>query len=221
MSIDLSIFTHYWRFIVLGLATTAALAAVVMIGSTVLGLLIALGRLYAPRWVRALLTFYVDTMRAIPELTVVVWMYMAFPILAGVTLPSFWAGSAALSVQIAAYVAEVVRAGVSSIRPGQTLAARSLGMSSRQIIRRILLPQAIVRVLPPYGSILSMIIKDTAIASAIAVPELMNRAQVVASQSYRPVEALTFAMLLYIVILIPFTRGIDRLYRRVAHLGRS
>jgi polar amino acid transport system permease protein len=220
MNIDFSVIS-YWRFIVLGLETTAALAAFTMVGATIIGVAVGLGRHYGPAWLRWPLTFYIDTMRAIPELAVMVWAYMAFPIMVGVTLPSFWAALAALSLQVAAYVAEVVRAGLTSIRPGQTYAALALGMSRPQLVRVILLPQAIVRMLPPYGSILSMIIKDTAIASAVAVPELMNRAQVVAAQSYRPVESLTIAMVLYIIILIPFTRGIDALYRRVAHLGRS
>jgi polar amino acid transport system permease protein len=94
-------------------------------------------------------------------------------------------------------------------------------MSHAQILRRIVLPQALVRTLPAFGSLLSVTIKDTAIASVIAVPELMRRSETVAGQSFQPIEVYTFAMLVYFVLLYPVTRGVDRFYRRVAHLGRS
>jgi polar amino acid transport system permease protein len=160
-------------------------------------------------------------MRAVPVLVVLVWTFFAVPILTGVTLPPFWAALTALTLHIAAYVSEIVRAGIDSIRPGQIRAALALGMSRAQLVRRIVLPQAAVRMLPTYGSLLSVTIKDTAIASVIAVPELMRQSETIAAQSFRPLEVFTTAMLIYFVILFPVTRGVDRLYRRVAHLGRS
>ena len=122
---------------------------------------------------------------------------------------------------LAAYAAEIVRAGIESVRPGQTRAALALGMSQAQVLRRIVLPQALVRMLPAFGSLLSVTIKDTAIASVIAVPELMRQSETVAGQSFQPIEVYSFAMLVYFVLLFPVTRGVDRLYRRVAHLGQS
>src|SRR5207302_8236305 len=96
-----------------------------------------------------------DSMRAIPVLVVLVWTFFAVPILTGVTLPPFWAALTALTLHIAAYVSEIVRAGIESIRPGQIRAALALGMSRAQLVRRIVLPQAAVRMLPTYGSLLS------------------------------------------------------------------
>ena len=149
------------------------------------------------------------------------WIYFAFPILVGVTFPPFWAALVALTLHIAAYSSEIVRAGIESIRPGQTRAGLAIGMSRAQILRKIVLPQAIIRMLPAFGSVLTMAIKDTAIATVIAVPELMHRAETVAGQSYRPVEVFTFVMVLYFLLLFPVTRVVDRLYQRLAHLGRS
>jgi len=115
-----------------------------------------------------------------------------------------------------------VRRGIDRlVRAGQTRAALALGMSRVQLVRRILLPQAIVRMLPAFGSLLSITIKDTAIASVIAVTELMRQSETVAGQSFQPIEVFTFAMLVYFVLLFPVTRGVDLIYRRVAHLGRS
>ncbi|EJL76536.1 amino acid ABC transporter permease [Variovorax sp. Varisp85] len=221
MNFDFSPIADNWRFFASGLGMTVLLSIVSAATSLLAGLVIALLRLYGPRWLRPLLVFYIDSMRAIPVLVVLIWIYFAFPIIANVTFPPFWAALVALTLHIAAYAAEVIRAGIESIRPGQTRAALALGMSRAQILRKVLLPQAIVRMLPAFGSILTIAIKDTAIATVIAVPELMHRAETVAGQSYRPVEVFTAVMVAYFCILFPVTRGVDRLYRRFAHLGRS
>lgn len=221
MDFDFSPIVDNWRFFASGLGMTVLLSVVSAVASLLAGLVIALLRLYGPRWLRPLLVFYIDSMRAIPVLVVLIWIYFAFPILANLTFPPFWAALVALTLHIAAYAAEVIRAGIESIRPGQTRAALALGMSRAQVLRKVLLPQAIVRMLPAFGSILTIAIKDTAIATVIAVPELMHRAETVAGQSYRPVEVFTAVMVAYFCILFPVTRGVDRLYRRFAHLGRS
>lgn len=221
MDVDFSPLIENWRFFASGLGVTVALSAISAVTSILAGLVIALLRLYGPRWLSTLLIFYVDTMRAIPVLVVLVWIYFAFPILAGVTFPPFWAALVALTLHIAAYASEIIRAGIESIRPGQTRAGLALGMSRAQILRKIILPQATIRMLPAFGSVLTMAIKDTAIATVIAVPELMHRAETVAGQSYRPVEVFTAVMVLYFLVLFPVTRGVDRIYQRLAHMGRS
>jgi polar amino acid transport system permease protein len=221
MEFDFSPIITNWRFLGGGLLVTILLSVTSIVGATVVGVAIALGRLYGPGWLRIPLAFYVDSMRAIPVLVVLVWTFFAFPLAVGVTLPPFFAALLALTLHIAAYVSEIVRAGVSSIRPGQTRAGLALGMSHAQIVRKIILPQAIVRILPPYGSILSITIKDTAIATVIAVPEFMHQSETITSQSLRPIEVFTTAMVVYFILLFPVTRGVDFIYRRVAHLGRS
>jgi len=221
MDVDLSPILDNWRFFASGLGVTVALSVISAVTSIGAGLVIALLRLYGPRWLSPMLIFYVDSMRAIPILVVLVWIYFAFPILANVTFPPFWAALVGLTLHIAAYSSEIIRAGIESIRPGQTRAGLALGMSRAQILRKIILPQATIRMLPAFGSVLTMAIKDTAIATVIAVPELMHRAETVAGQSYRPVEVFTFVMLLYFVLLFPVTRVVDRVYQKLAHLGRS
>jgi len=221
MDIDLSPVINNWRFLASGLLLTIILSAASMAGASVLGLAVGIARSYGPRFLGLVLAFYVDSMRAIPVLVVLVWTFFAFPILTGLTLPPFWAALVALTVHLAAYVSEIVRAGIASIRPGQTRAALALGMSRAQVVRKIVLPQAIVRMLPAYGSILSITIKDTAIATVIAVPELMRQSETIAAQSFRPLEVFTTTMLVFFLLLFPITRGVDAVYRRVQHLGRS
>jgi polar amino acid transport system permease protein len=221
MDFDFSVVTDHWRFLASGVGITLLLSVVSGLTSLVAGLFAALLRLYGPRVLRPAVVLYIDSMRAIPVLVVLVWTFFALPILTGLTMPPFVAALVGLTVHLAAYAAEIVRAGVESVRPGQTRAALALGMSRAQIVRRIVLPQAIVRMLPAFGSLLSITIKDTAIASVIAVPELMRQSETLAGQSFQPIEVYTFAMLVYFVVLFPVTRGIDMFYQRVAHLGRS
>lgn len=210
-----------WRFLLGGLWVTLQLAAGVIVCSFIVGTLVALARRYGPAWLRAILVFYIDSMRAIPVLVVLVWIYFALPIATGVNLPPFWSAMFALSFHLAAYVAEVVRAGIESVRPGQIRAGLALGMSGAQIVRKIILPQAFVRMMPALGSLLSLAVKDTAIAAVIAVPELMRRADAVAGQSYTPVEVFTTVMVIYFIVIFPLTRVVDIVYRRIAFLGRS
>jgi polar amino acid transport system permease protein len=221
MEFDVSVITDHWRFLAYGLAVTLALAASSAAASLALGFAVGLARMFGPRWLAIPVVLYIDSMRAVPVLVVLVWTFFALPILTGLTMPPFAAALIGLTVHLAAYAAEIVRAGVESVRPGQTRASLALGMSRWQILRRIVLPQAIVRMLPAIGSLLSVTIKDTAIASVIAVPELMRQSETLAGQSFQPIEVYSFAMLVYFLILFPVTRGVDRFYRRVAHLGRS
>ena len=221
MDFDLSVITEHWRFLASGIGVTLVLSAVSGLTSIAAGFVVALLRLYGPRWLRPIVVLYIDSMRAIPVLVVLVWTFFALPIFTGLTMPPFFAALIGLTVHLAAYVAEIVRAGVESVRPGQTRASLALGMSRAQIVRRIVLPQAIVRMLPAFGSLLSITIKDTAIASVIAVPELMRQSETLAGQSFQPIEVYTFAMLVYFLLCYPVARGVDLIYRRVAHLGSS
>jgi ABC-type amino acid transport system, permease component len=113
-----------------------------------------------------------------------------------------------------------VRAGIESVRPGQTRGSRARHVEGPD--RSPNRPAAGDRAhAAGFGSLLSITIKDTAIASVIAVPELMRQSETLAGQSFQPIEVYTFAMLVYFVVLFPVTRGIDMFYQRVAHLGRS
>jgi polar amino acid transport system permease protein len=221
MEFDLSPLIDSWQYLAGGLGLTLLLSLATVACSLVLGGAIGLARCYGPSALRWPLVFYIDSMRAIPVLVVLVWTYFAFPILTGVTLPPFWAALVALTLHISAYVAEIVRAGVASVRPGQTRAALAIGLSRTQAVAQVVLPQAVIRMLPAFGSIISIAIKDTAIAAVIAVPEYMKRSETVAGQSFHPIEVFTVAAAIYFIILFPVTRLVDRVYVRLAHLGRS
>ena len=221
MDFDLTPLLASRDYLLGGLGLTLILSALTVASSLVGGGVVGLARCYGPAWLRGLLVFYIDSMRSVPVLVVLVWTYFAFPLVSGVSLPPFWAAFVALTAHISAYVAEIVRAGIVSVRPGQLRAALAIGMSRRQAVAQVILPQAIVRMLPAFGSIISITIKDTAIAAVIAVPEYMTRSQTLAGQSFHPIEVFSVAALVYFLILFPVTRLVDMLYARLAHLGRS
>jgi len=208
-------------FLWAGIETTLVVSALSVACSLALGFAAGLGRCYGPAWLRLPLVFYIDSMRAIPVLVVIVWTFFAFPILFGVTMTPIVAAVGAISVHVAASVAEIVRAGIESIRQGQSWAGLALGMSRAQLLRKVILPQAVTRMLPSFGSVVIVTIKDSAIASVIAVPDVIRHAESVVAQTYRPFEVYSFAMLVFFAILFPVARMVDRLYLRIGHRGRS
>jgi His/Glu/Gln/Arg/opine family amino acid ABC transporter permease subunit len=219
--INLNPLVRNWRFLAAALNTTLVLSVLAMCLGLIVGTGVGILRAYGPRWLGRVLAFYVDTFRAIPLLVILIWTFFAFPLSVGYSLDPLYAGVLGLGLHAGAYIAEVIRGGLLSVRRGQMRAALALGMTRGQAIRTIILPQAAVRMLPPLGSQLVLVIKDSAIAAVIAVPELMRQSQVLASQTFRPFEIYTTAMLVYFLILYPIARGIDRVYRHLAPLGAS
>jgi len=210
-----------WRFLADALWMTLLITGLSMLFGSLIGVVVAIGRTYGGRVLNATLSLYVDTMRAVPLLAILVWTYFAFPIAVGWTLSPVVAAVIGLSVHLGAYMAETIRAGLTSVRQGQMRAALALGMSRAAAVRTIILPQALIRMLPPIGSLLVFAIKDSAIASVIAVPELIRQSQVLAGVTYRSFEVYTLTMGIYFLLCYPVARGVDALYRRVAYLGAS
>lgn len=219
--INLTPLVRSWRFLATALGTTLLLSALAMLLGLLVGATVGLLRTYGPRRLGAVLAFYVDSFRAVPLLVILVWTFFAFPLVVGYSLEPLWAGVIGLGLHSGAYIAEVIRAGLTSVRRGQMRAALALGMTRGQAIRTVILPQAAIRMLPPLGSQLVLVIKDSAITAVIAVPELMRQSQVLASQTFRPFEIYTAIMIVYFCLTFPVARAVDRVFRRLAPLGAS
>ena len=212
---------RHWHFLAAAVGETILITVPSVLLGLTLGILIGLGRTYGGRLSGAILGFYVDTMRAMPLLVILVWAYFAAPLLTGVALQPWLAAVLVLGAHLAAYVAETVRAGLLSVRRGQMNAALALGFSPLDAVRRIVLPQALVRMLPPLGSLLVVAIKDSALASVIAVPELLRQSQVLSGITYHSFEVFTVAMGLYFLLCCPVVWLVEALYRRVSILGAA
>jgi polar amino acid transport system permease protein len=221
MDINIQPIIQSWPFLLKALAMTIFVSTLSTLLGFAIGIIVGTLRTYGGRFANIVLGFYVDSMRAIPLLVVLVWTFFAFPLLIGHSISAVTAGIAGLGFHLGAYVSETIRAGLTSVRRNQMQAALALGMSPFQAIKTIILPQAIIRMLPALGSLFVIAIKDSAIASVIAVPELLRQTQIVAGKTFRPFELYTAAMLCYFILCYPMARGVDRLYRRLAHLGSS
>jgi polar amino acid transport system permease protein len=221
LNITLKPIIDSWPFLLKALWVTVSLSVASMLLGLVIGIVVGTLRTYGGRLANAVLGFYVDTMRSIPLLVVLVWTFFAFPLVVGRSLDAMTAGIIGLGVHLGAYVAETIRAGLTSVRRNQMQAGLALGMSRLQAIRTIVLPQALIRMMPALGSLFVIAIKDSAIASVIAVPELLRQTQIVAGKTYRPFELYTAAMIVYFLLCYPVARLVDRVYRRLQHLGSS
>ncbi len=195
-----------------GLAASVTLAIVTMVLGSIAGLVVALLRLKGPAPVRWAATAYTEFFRTTPFLAQLLWIYYALPILLGVRMSAFTTAVLSFSLNVGAFMAEIVRAGILSIPKGQTEAALSLGLTPAQALRRVVLPQAIKNVVPPIASIWLSLFKDTSVASVIAVGEMMYAARALAVNTYRPVEILTAAAVIYFLVVYPQSVLIDRIH---------
>ena len=145
------------------------------------------------------------------------WIYYALPIFLGVNITRGWAGFLGLSLYIGSFYAEILRAGVQSVDRGQTDASVALGMSYAQRMRRIILPQAVRRMVPPFvgQSIIQM--KNTTLLSTITIPDLLYQASYISSFTYKPMEIYTAVGAIFLIILVPLTLLLRRLER--GHAG--
>jgi polar amino acid transport system permease protein len=187
-----------WNTLLLGSST-------ILLGSA-LGLAVCLIRLYAPRPFRLLAVLYVDVIRAMPVLVLLILIYFALPFAGrAFTLNPFPAALLALSLAMGAYTAEVVRAGIQAVPKGQFEAASALGIGFWTTLRKVVLPQAMRVVIPPHVSNCVSVVKDTALATIVTMPELMRQAQDAQALYANPTPLLGAAMI-YVAILWPMVR---------------
>ena len=206
-----------WQILARGLLGTLQLAVVSLGAGLVVGLFVGGARYSSNRWLHWPATAYVELFRNTPVLVQIMWFFFAFPILAPFEVSAYSAAALALSLNTSAFAAEIFRAGIQSIAHGQWDAARALGMSYRQQLRRIILPQAVKRMLPAFTNRGLELLKMTSLASAIAFPELLYAARTIAAAHFNPIEAYTTVALVYFAIAWPLTAlvyAVERVLRR-------
>ena len=203
------------EFLVSGLSYTVLLSVTAISISVVVGLLIALPGLAANRYLRGLNRVYVEGMRAIPILVLILWVYYGLPQVAGFTLTAFWAGVIALAVSDSAFEAEICRAGIQSIDKGQFEAAHTISLSYTDTMRFVILPQAIRRILPALGNQLVYMLKMSSLVSIIGMQELTRKANELVVTEYRPLEIYTVLLLEYLVLILIVSAGVRWLERRM------
>lgn len=206
-------------FLLGGLKYTLLLSMTAILISVVIGLLVALpGLSNQPLW-RALNRVYVEVVRAIPILVLILWVYYGLPIVMGIAVNVFWAGVVALALSDSAFEAEIFRAGIQSIERGQIEASDALGLGYIDRMRYVILPQAIRRVLPPLGNQLVYMLKMSSLVSVIGMEELTRRANELVTSQYRPLEIYTVLILEYLVLILLVSAAVRWFERRLQTAG--
>lgn len=212
---DFSTVLQYWDLFAWGLWLTFAYTLGSIVVGVVIGMVICFGRLSRFRIISGLSRAYQEVFRCTPLLVQLMWFYYALPLLIGVTIENYVAAMLTLSLYAGSFYSEIFRGGIMSIDKGQTEAARAIAMSDRQVMWRIIIPQAFKRVLPSFINQSVIQFKNTSLISVISVGELAYMAAVVNGQTYRPLEAFTIVALLYFVVLFPMTQAADYVEHRM------
>ncbi|WP_424948384.1 amino acid ABC transporter permease [Candidatus Spongiihabitans sp.] len=203
------------QFLIGGLWNTLLLSFTAIVISIVAGLLVALPGLSSKKHWRMVNRVYVEIVRAIPILVLILWVYYGLPIVAGIEVNVFWAGVIALALSDSAFQAEIFRAGIQSIDKGQKEAALSINLGYPDTMRFVILPQAIRRVLPALGNQLVYMLKMSSLVSIIGMQELTRRANELVVIEYRPLEIYTVLVIEYLALILIVSAGVRRLERRL------
>ncbi|GAB6931746.1 amino acid ABC transporter permease [Calditerricola satsumensis] len=215
---DWSIIVAYAPLYAEGFFRAVSITAVSILIGTVLGMFLGMGRLSKRKWLRAPIVTYVNFMRGTPLLVQIFIIHFALiPTLFGQSLGVWVSGITALSLNSAAYIAEIFRAGIQSIDRGQMEAARSLGMRYSQAMRYVILPQAFKRMLPPLGNEAIMLLKDSSLLMVISFPELMYASKTVMGATSRAWEPYLTAAALYLVVTLLLARLVSKLEARYSN----
>lgn len=205
---------EYRSLFAIGLLYTLGYTVMCIALGLLFGLIAGMGQLSHWAVVRWPMKGYVELFRSTPVLVQIIWFYYALPVLLGIEMSPAMAAVLALSLYGGAFYSEIIRGGIISIEVGQTEAARALGMTRFQIMRRVVLPQALRRMTPPLLNQSIMQLKNTSLVSIVALPDLVYQAQAVVHETYRPLETYTLIALMYLAVLLPATSLIKRLERR-------
>ena len=197
----------YWS----GAQTTLAISFLSLFFAMTLGLIVGIARQSKLLVVSLPASWYVEIIRDTPLLVQIVWVFYCLPILVGIDMTAFWSFVATISVHFSAYMAEIIRAGIASIDKGQTDAAKVLGLTYFQAMKRIVLPQAIRRMLPPLVNNFADMIKLSSLASVLGVYELLHSIDNIIMNTFRPLELYSVLAIVYFIIIFPVAFGARRL----------
>ena len=198
MNFDLHVFTAgNLRFLWYGFLITLQLAAVGIFLSFWLGMLAALGRLSKRAWLHYPAVIYIEAIRGVPLIMVILWFYFFTPVFTGRPLENFHSALVAFVIFYGAYLAEDLRSGIQSVAWGQLEAARSTGLSQAQTLRYIVLPQALRNTLPSLVTRFIILFKDTSLAYVIGVRELTHSAYIISQREFRPFELYALIAVIY------------------------
>lgn len=215
---DFSIFTDYFNIYMKGFGNTIIASVIALIGSFILGTIIAIFRISSVKPLNWIGTAYVEFIRNIPLLLVVFVFFYGLPSV-GITLSGFVCGTVGLTVYTASFIAEAIRAGILSVPKGQSEAAQASGLTYIQTMWHVVLPQAVKIVIPPLSNQFINLVKNSSVLGVFAGFDLMYFGDQVASETYATFDTYVFVALLYLVLTLPLSYLALRLERKLARSG--
>ena len=213
---DFGFLWQYRTFIAIGLGYTVLYALGTILVGLIIGFAVGIARLARSPLINTPLILYIELFRCTPLLVQLIWFYYAFPVIVGLDIPAHVAAGMTLSLYTGAFYAEIIRGGVTSIERGQWDAARAIGMRRGQVMRRVILPQAIKRMVPPFMNQSITQLKNTSLVSTIAVSDLLYQGEIITATTYRPLEVYTAVAIIYFGVLFPLTLLAQMIERRLA-----
>lgn len=204
-----------------GLLNTLKVTGTALAFGVPLGLVLALLRLSPSRWLSWPAGFVIEFFRTTPPLVQLFWFFFALPILIRVEMTPFVAAALTFSIQSSAFFAEVFRGGIVSIERGQWEASRAIGMTQGQAMRRVILPQAVRRMIPAFMERSIELMKTTTLVATVSYADLLFQANELAQKTFRPLEVFTVTALIYFVVIFAASLLVHRLERRLAVSGET
>ena len=213
------IWSKYWKlFLITGLENTLILTIISVSLGTVLGTLVAMLKMSRLRVARFISSVYVEVIRGTPILIQLYVFYFVLPnVFTFMKLSQFMWVSVALCINSSAYVSEVIRAGIQAVDKGQTEAARSLGLSEGQTMRKIILPQAVRNILPALGNEFIMMLKETSLASTFFLGDIMTSYLIVKGATFLTLEPLTIVAAIYLCVTYPLSKLVDKFGKKMSN----
>ena len=203
------------KFLLSGLTTTIYISVISIIISMLLGLIVAIPSLAKNKFLTFVNIGYVEIVRAVPLLVLILWIYYGLPIMTGISFSPFVSGIIALAISESAFQAEIFRAGINSIKKAQWEAGSSLGLNFFKRLRLVILPQAIKNILPAIGNQFVYVLKMSSLVSIIGIGDLTRKANELVVTTYRPLEIYTFLILEYLVLILIVSFFVRRLEKRL------
>ena len=203
------------KFLISGITITIYISVISIILAMIIGLFVALPSLSNNKFLSYFNIAYVEIVRAIPLLVLILWIYYGLPIMTGISFSPFVSGIVALTISESAFQAEIFRAGINSINKGQYEVANSLGMNFWKKMRLVILPQAIKVVLPALGNQFVYVLKMSSLVSIIGIADLTRKANELVVTTYRPLEIYTFLILEYLILILIVSYFVRKLEKKL------
>jgi len=213
---DFSVILQSLPFVWKGFLFSLSLTLTAMTGGIALGTLLALSRLSGGRVLSSVATFYVDTLRSVPLLMVILWFFFLIPIITGTHMGAEKSALITFTLFEAAFYCEIIRAGIQSIPRGQIGAASAIGMSYRQSMTYIILPQAFRNMIPLLLTQTIVLFQDTSLVYAIGASDLLHSAEATGKTFNRPVEMYLFSAFIYLGICFSLSSLVKHFQKRIA-----